>query len=62
MNGTIEIIFYNALALEWLVDPQGGKDPSEASYRHLLDFPFHDPLQKVKVVLVFGLWLGKVCI
>jgi hypothetical protein len=30
---------------------QGGRNPSEASYRHLLDFPFHFQLQKVEVRL-----------
>jgi hypothetical protein len=30
---------------------QGGKNLSEASYRHLLDFPFQFQLQKVEVRL-----------
>jgi len=57
MIGTIEVIFYKPLALEWFVDPQEGKDPLEASYRHLLDPPFHFQLQKVEVELIG--WLLK---
>ena len=37
---------------------QGGKNLSEASHRHLLDFPFHFQLQKVKVRL--GGWFDTV--
>jgi hypothetical protein len=36
---------------------QIGKNPSEASYQHLLDPPFHLQLQKVEVELIS--WLLK---
>jgi len=49
MNGRIETTFYEILALEGFRDLQRGKNLSEASYRHLLDFSFHFQLQKVEV-------------
>jgi hypothetical protein len=55
INGRIETIFYETSVLEWFRGPQGGKNLSEASYRPLLDFPFHFQLQKVEVVLSFDL-------
>jgi len=51
----METTFYKILVLEWFMGPQGGKNLSEASYWHLLDFPFHFQLQKVEVVLSFDL-------
>jgi len=51
MNGRIEATFYEILVLEGFRDLQRGKNLSEASYRHLLDYSFHFQLQKVEVRL-----------
>ncbi len=50
-------MFYETLALEWLMDPQGAIKLLRASYWHLLDFPIHFQLQKVEACLAG--WLLK---
>jgi hypothetical protein len=52
VNGRMQTTSYDTLLLEGIRSPQGGKNLSEASYRHLLETPFHNFLQKVKGYVV----------
>jgi hypothetical protein len=47
----METTFYEILALEGFMGLQGGKNLSEASYRHLLDFFFHSSSKRLRLRL-----------
>jgi hypothetical protein len=52
INGRMKTTSYDTLSLEGIRDPQGGKNLSEALYRHLLETPIHNLLQKAKGYVV----------
>jgi len=46
MNGRIETIFYETLALEWFIGLQGDKNPSGGFIAAPFGFPFSFPTPK----------------